>query len=888
MRLRRRQFDADLEEEMRLHLELREDEGVREGMTREAAGRAARLRFGNPTSLAERSRLAWGWEWLDNASQDVAFAFRSMRKSPLFSVTAVLTLALGVGATIAIFCVLDGVLLRPLPYPRPGELVSVEVSPVALDPSLRGMAPEDYFVFHDEGRAFQSVGIYAETDTDRDVNVTGLAEPERVHALNVTHDVFTVLGVSAAFGRLFSPRDDSPGAPPTAVLTYDYWRRRFDAEPLAVGRTIAVDGVAREVIGVLPRDFGFLDMQDLSLVLPLQLDRGKIRLGNFSYFGLGRLKPGQTVAGAASDIARMLPITLEAFPSSPGISVDVIRKARLTPSVLPLKDDVVGNVGTLLWVLMGSVGMVLLIACGNVANLLLVRTEGRQRELALRVALGAGRGRIATQLLHESAVLGLLGSLAGFVVAWAALRLLVAFAPPGLPRIREILGTSPPLYAALALAPLTSVGFGLIPALKHGLAAATGLRGDRSLGQSRELHRTRNVLVGVQVALALILLVCAGLMIRSSLALGRVDPGFLRPTEIQTFRIAIPASDVPDGENVPRLEQQVADKLAGVPGVSSVAFSSAIPMDGDSRLDNVFAEDRVETPGTAPPLRHLLFVSPGYFKTLGIPLLAGRDLTWAETYKGGDIALVSENLAREYWRSPALALGKRIRIAESDDWREIVGVVGNVHDDGVEKSPRTDVYWPAFLTHFQGRPIRPIRYVTYSVRSPLAGSEAFVAQLRAAVWSVDRNLPVAGVYTLGDYYTRSLARSAFTLAIIGIAGAMALVLGAVGLYGVIAYSVSQRTREIAIRLALGAPKSDVLRLVVGEGMRVTLAGLGAGLLASLFVTKLLSSLLFGISAADPLTLGSVALLLPLVALGACALPARRATQVDPMVALRQE
>jgi len=888
MLVHRRQFDADLEEEMRLHLELRQEEQLQSGMRADDARAAARRQFGNTTYLKEESHDAWGWERFENVAQDARYGLRMLRKSPRFAGVAVLTLALGIGATTAIFSVLDGVVLKPLSYPQPEQLVGVEVTPLAIDPTLRGMAPEDYFVFRDQSRTFQDIGIYAETDTDRDVNVTGFAEPERVHALDVTHGVLSVLGVPAMSGRTFSPSDDSPGAPPTVILTYGYWQRRFSADLSAVGKTIIVDGMARQIIGVLPRNFRFLDAQDLALILPLQLDRNKTLLGNFSYFGIARLKAGITLTQANADVARMLPITLEAFPTPPGVSMDSMQKAGFAPSILPLKQEVIGNVSLLLWVLMGGIGMVLLIACANMANLLLVRTEGRQHELALRAALGASRRRIASQLLCESAIIGLLGSICGLGVACAALRILVALAPSGLPRISDIGVHLPVLYFTLGITLLTILLFGLIPVLKHAGVRGGVPEGGRTLGLSRERHRARNLLVTVQVALALVLLVCSGLMIRTFRVLTHTNPGFARPAELQTFRISIPNSDVADDAGVPRIEQQIQDKLAAIPGVSSVAFSSAVPLDGDSRFDNIFVEDHPYGDGVLPPPRHLLFISPEYFPTLGIPLIAGRDLSWGDTYNRIPVALISENFAREYWRTPAEAIGKRIRVTTVDDWRQIIGVVGDVRDDGMDKPARTDVYWPTLLAKFQSEPLRAQRYVTFIVRSPLAGSASFMNQIRQAVWSVDANLPLASVYTLNYFYTRSMARTSFTLVMLGIAGAMALLLGTVGLYGVIAYSVSQRTREIGVRMALGAQRKDVLSLVLGEGMWVILIGLAIGLAASLGLTRFLSSLLVGVTATDPLTFAGVAILLAVSALAACYMPARRAMLVDPMLALRYE
>ncbi|HEV2116060.1 MAG TPA: ABC transporter permease [Terriglobales bacterium] len=761
--LRRSRMESEMDAELLFHMEARAEDLMRGGVAGEEAMRRAKVEFGGSERIKEECREARGLHFLDTLAQDARYALRTLRKSPGFAAVAILTLALGIGANSAIFSVVDGVLLKPLPYPHAEQLVSVELSPLALDPSLRGMAPEDYFIFREQSRTFEDIGIYFETDSDRDVNVTGFAQPERVHSLNVTDGALSVLGIAPMLGRIFTRFDDSPAAPPTAILTYSYWQRRFSADPAAVGKTIVVDGKARQIIGVLPRNFRFLDQQDLALILPLQLDRNKTYLGNFSYFGLGRLRPGSTLAQANADVARMIPITLSSFPTSPGLSVDLLKKARISPNLQPLKQDVVGNIATLLWVVMGGIGMVLLIACANVANLLLVRTEGRQHELALRAALGASRRRIAAQLLRESAIIGLLGSIAGLALAWAALRFLVSLAPAGLPRLSEIGVNAPVLLFTLVIALFTNLLFGLIPALKHSGMRAGLADSSRTAGPSRERHRARNLLVSVQVALALVLLICSGLMIRTFLMLTRVNPGFARPSELQTFHIAVMPSDVPDDANVPRIEQAIQDKLAAIPGVSSVGFSSAIPLSGDNRLDNVFAQDRTYAQGTPPPLRHLLFVSPGYFHALGIAVIAGRDLSWADTYNRLPVALISENLAHEYWGEPSRALGRRIRISAADDWREIIGVVGDVRDEALNKPARTAVYWPTLLVNFQGRPLRATRYVTFVVRSPLAGSQGFVNQVQRAVWSVDANLPLAGVNTLTYLYTRSMARTSFTL-----------------------------------------------------------------------------------------------------------------------------
>ncbi len=455
------------------------------------------------------------------------------------------------------------------------------------------------------------------------------------------------------------------------------------------------------------RIFIFLIEGDPAIFLPFKWDRNKIKLGNFSYRALARLKPGVTMAQASADVARMIPISIRSFPAPEGFSVSLFEKAQFGPNLRPLKQDVVGDIGNVLWVLMGSIAVVLLIACANVANLLLVRVEGRRQELAVRAALGAGWKRIAADLLFESVILGLLGSALGLALAYAALRILVAMAPTGLPRIHEIGIDFPVLLFTLAIALFSSLLFASIPIFKYaGSRLNTGLReGGRALSQSREQHRARNILVVVQVALALVLLICSGLMIRTFRALMRVPPGFTAPDSVQTFRYYIPEADVPDtqAERVVRMDQEVVNKLAAIPGVSQVSFSSAIPLDHNSSFDPVFAQDRTYAEGELPPLRRFKFISPGFFSTLGTPFIAGRDLTWDDTYQRIPVAIVSENLAREYWHDAGNALGKRIRVGNNDDWREIIGVVGNTYDKALTKIQRSSVYWPVIMNRFEGQ-----------------------------------------------------------------------------------------------------------------------------------------------------------------------------------------
>jgi len=597
-----------------------------------------------------------------------------------------------------------------------------------------------------------------------------------------------------------------------------------------------------------------------------------------------------TLEQANADVARMLPIVVNSFPAPPGFSINLFQDAKIAPYVRPLKQDVVGDVGGVLWVLMGSIGMVLLIACANVANLLLVRMEGRRQELALRSALGASWGRIAGELLLESLILGLLGSIVGLGLAYGALKVLVAIAPAGLPRIDEVGINAPVLLFTLMVAMLASLLFGCVPILKYaGSRLTTGIReGGRGLSQSKEQHRARNSLVVVQVALALVLLICSGLMIRTFRALTRVNPGFSGAAELQTFRIFIPETRVKEPERVIRMEEEILHKLEAIPGVSSVSIGTRLPMDGDGWHDPILIQGRTYAEGEFPPLRLFKFVSPGYLKTVGTPLVAGRELTWSDTYNKVPVAMISENLAREYWGEPARSLGQRIQVSTKDDWREIIGVAGDVHDDGVNKKPPTSVYWPLLQARFESDDISLRRDVAFIVRSPRAGSEVFLKDVREAVWSADANLPLANVHTFDYFYRRSLARTSFTLIMLGVAGSMALLLGVVGIYGVIAYSVSQRTREIGIRMALGAQRPTLTGMFVRHGLLLTGVGVGCGLMGAVLLMRLMSSLLFHVNPVDPVTYGTVSLGLAATAWLASYLPSRRAATIDPVDALRAE
>ncbi len=656
-----------------------------------------------------------------------------------------------------------------------------------------------------------------------------------------------------------------------------------------VGKTIRVDGKARQVIGVMPKGFRFLDWEQPKLFLPLRLDRGKTTLGQFSFDGVARLRPGVTLEAANADIARLWPVVLNSFPAPPGFSIDLFNKARLGPNVRPLTKDVIGDVGRLLWVLMGSIGVVLLIACANVANLLLVRAEGRHQELAVCAALGASPWRIAKEFLLESAVLGVLGSVLGLVLAWGALRLLVALGPDGLPRLHDIGIDLNVLVFTLGVALFCIVLFGSIPALRYaGTRVGTGLRESRTTSGGRERHRTRNTLVVIQVSLAFVLLICSGLMIRTFRALIHVDAGYDTAAKIQTVRMGIPEADVPKEDDVLRMQQAIAEKIAAVPGVESVSFGGSVPMDGNGWHDPVYAQDRSYAGGAMPPLRKFMFGAPGFLKTLGIPIVAGRDFTWEDAFQKLPVGMVTENFAREYWGSPQNALGKRIRVSSKDDWREIVGVIGNFHDEGMNKDAPTIAYWPTLMSHFESDKFNLRRFVVYAIRTPRAGSESLMKDVRQAVWSVDANLPLTDAHPQDYYYQKSISRTSFTLVMLGIAAGIALLLGTVGLYGVIAYSASQRTREIGIRIALGAQRNMITGMFVRQGLVLAGAGIACGILLAFAATRLLRSLLFHVSPLDPITYSLAGIALCGAAMLASYVPSRRTAGVNPVDALRAE
>ena len=880
--LGRSRMESDMRAELHFHIEACAEDLIRSGTPLHEAMRRAKLQFGAAERVKEECREARGLHFLETLFRDIRYALRVLRKSPGFTAVAVLTLALGIGANSAIFSVINGILLKPIPYPHPEELIDLHLTAPGVNFPDADPAPFLYFTYREQGRSFQSLGLYSWNAQ----SVTGLTEPEEAQCLNVTAEVLPILAVPPALGRWFSQNDAAPGSPQTAILAYGWWQSHFAGDRSAIGRHIMINGISRQVIGVMPASFRFLD-RDAAFLLPLQFDRTKEFVGGFDYPGIARLKPGVTIQQAAADVARMIPIALHSFPPQPGLTVKEFEDVRLAPKSRYLSQMLIGDVGKTLWVLMGTIGIVLVIACANVANLLLVRAEGRQHELAIRSALGATRFDIARALLIESVAVGVLAGALGLGLAYGAVRVLISIAPSHLPRLNEISIDSVVILFTLGAALLTGILFGMIPVIKYARPRIENeLRGGgRSATHSRERHRARSVLVVAQVALALVLLVGSGLMIRTFQALRRVDPGF-DPRDVRTLRIAIPESQAKDATAVIRLQQGILETIRAIPEVSFAGITTVIPTERAGH-DLIYARDKSYERGV-PPLRLFKFVSPGLLAAMGNHLIAGREFAWTDTYERRPVAMVSENLARELWQDPQRALGKQIREDLKGPWREVIGVVNDVRDDGVQEKAPAAAYFPLLMSDFEGDALAVRRSVSYIVRSKRADSQSLLADVRHAVWSMNPNLPLASVRTLQDIYDKSLARTSFTLVMLVITGAMALLIALVGIYGVISYAVSQRQREIGTRIAIGAQRSDVMKLILTEGVILILTGLSLGLAGSLASTRYLSSLLFGVTATDPLTFSAVILVLAFVALAACYIPARRAVRVAPMVALRYE
>jgi predicted permease len=842
--------------------------------------------------------------FFDSLGRDLRHALRVLLRRPGFTFAAVFTLALGIGATTAIFSVVYSVLIKPLPYPNADELVTIRYSAAGIPnngTSFSGSEPSMHFTYRDENRTLAGLGFWQPSDA----TLTVLGEPERVRALQVTQGTLETLAVQPMVGRAFTEVEHGPSVegPLPVILSYAFWQRRFGGDGAVLGRDLSIEapngggtlplGGPSRVVGIMPPDFRFLDVTPQpDVILAVRLDPARqVIMGNFSTQTFARLEPGVTPAEARADVERMFEIWLGAWPLVTGLTREDVASARLTPVVRPLKDDLVGGVASTLWVLMGAIGAVLLVACANIANLMLVRADARRQEFAVRAALGARPWRIARELFIESLSLGAAGGVLGLVLAFVGLEALVAIAPRNLPRLQEIAVYGPVLAFAVAASLASTLLFGSITAFKHAwnIDAPQALAA-RGASTSRERSAVRSGLVVVQVALALVLVVSAALMIRTFEALHDVDPGFSDPATIQTLRISIPTTLVPDPAQYTRMEHEILDKIAALPGVESAAFANLLPMEFGYDFGPMVVEGQTPAPGELPPAHRRKFVSPGYFEAVGTRIIAGRDMTWSDIDSGGRVALISEDFARELAPEPAGALGKRIRVPlDTDDWREVIGVVQNVHELGVHEEAPSFVYYPVLVSNMYGVPVLGRSAVAFVIRSERAGTASLVEEVRQAVRSVSGSIPIAQARTMQDISASSLARTSFTLVMLAIAGSMALMLGVVGIYAVIAYIVSQRTREIGIRAALGAEPRQLKRMVLRQGLVLSGVGVIVGTVAAAALGRSMSSLLFGIEPIDPAAyLGAIGVILAAAAALASYLPARRAAAIDPMETLRAE
>ncbi|MCG6988889.1 MAG: ABC transporter permease [Gemmatimonadetes bacterium] len=816
---------------------------------------------------------------IERFTRALRYAARSLARTPRFTLIAVFTIALGIGVDTAVFSVVDGVLLKDLTYPRSQELVNVWSSAPGLGYNQFPLSPDVYYFYRSHSHAFADMALYSAED----MSVTGNGQPERVHTVSATASLFSTLGVAPLLGRAYTPAEDVPDGPHVVVISYGLWQSRFGGDPKVLGRTLDIGDVSREIVGVMPPHFGF--PRHIDLWLPLGLDAKNPPTGSFSFPAIARLAPGVTAADAQAQLVPLVKRLRDGLGEAEQYKA-FLDNGHYAPLVHSMKEDLVGNLERPLWVLLGTVAFVLLIACANVANLVLIRAEVRRRESAVRTALGATRGVLIRQNAAESALLAVMGGAVGLLVAWLGVPLLLSHAPPQLPRLDGVGMNGTVVLFTLGVTALSALLFGVAPVLRYSPAALLGAlkQGGRgaATGSGRR-QRARNLLVAVQTALALVLLVGSGLMVRSFWSARNTDLGF-DPADLLTFRLSLPQAKYATPTAVEAFHEDLLARLRALPGVESAALTSAMPLEQGAPGTTFEVEGHSTEPGQLPPMLHYRRVSPGFVKTMGIHLLAGRTLVPSDLSDGAGHVLVDRTIAERFWPGQD-AVGKQLRpLNDTTRWYTVEGVVGKVLDLGVRQEPKPLVYYP--MVSPDGDRGWAVRMPTYVVRA--RNPAALAASVRSTVWSVDSDMPIADVRTGEDLVSASVIQLSFTMFTLGIAALLALVLGAVGLYGVLSYSVAQRTQEIGVRMALGAERGVVMRMVVRDGARITVIGLLVGLAGAAALTRLLEGILYDVKALDPLTFVGTALLLLAVALLSAYLPARRAAAVDPMESMRME
>jgi putative ABC transport system permease protein len=867
----RRRPESDFSAEIQAHIALEAERLQAEGLSQADADAAARRAFGNPTAAEERYYESGRWQWWDQVTRDAHYTLRMLRRSPAFTVAAVLTLALGIGANTAIFSVIDAALLRPLPYPQPDRIVILYGRGTVDNAEL---SPATFLDFRRQSRSLDLAG-YRQSP----FSLTGQDRPERIAGAVVTPDFFRVLGVQAQLGRTLTAEMDKPGAPRTVVLSYALWQRRYGGSPDALGRQLLLDGEPRTVVGVMPQFFQYPAESELwtaarfavpEHILRPDLDQSNIRDSHY-FDTIGRLRPGVSLAQARAEsemIARRLKRQYGSDEEASGASL------------VTLHDDLIGPARPALMILLGAVALLLVIACANVANILLARGAARQKEIAVRSALGAGRARLVRQFLTESVLLAAAGGGLGIALAYAGLHPLRAALPEGM-LSHAALRLDPQVLIFTTLVSLASgILFGLFPALHLSGSALDGMLKEQGRGSSGGIraHRTRSVLVATEVALAAVLLVGAGLLIRGFSRLLGVSEGF-RAERVLSLRLSLPEVRYPDALARARFAVRTIESIAALPGVSSAAVVSRLPLNPGNSTRSVDLKGRTSTENDPAP--DYLVISPEYFSSMGIQLLSGRGFTERDDASGPPVVIVSRSMARYFWpgRNP---IGEFVTVGgcgKENEWCQVVGVVEDVHQHKLDQTPRPAVYVPYARD--------PWPFLVFVVRTRTEPA-AVASAVQSAIHSIDRDQPIYGVRTMEEVVSLSRSPRRVGMLLLSLFAALALVLACVGIYGVISYQVAQRAHEIGIRMALGADRRNVLGLIVGHGLRLAVGGVAAGLVLAAGLSRFLSTVLYGVGTTDALTFAGVAALLVGVAVAASTLPAWRATRVDPVSSLRAQ